>query len=312
LTGVFVGIYFLLFTIINRAGLANQTSAFGVALVAGLIVGLPSGMLAAVLAGYTTRLATLVARRLHMATSSGLDAGLCVGASIGLAVFVVAGPVKGLQAGLAFGVGVGLLFAMAKRVVIVERLRWSWRSGLSTAIFVGLCYSLALVLEGILWPSVSDKDLQRVIGEALRTIFSFSLIMGITGGEIEQRTRPNQGIRRSAQNALWGIVAGIFAGLFVMVVGSMIVQQNYIGQAFATGAIVALLCALRGGLLPCIQHSLLRAMLYSSRVIPRKYIHFLDYAVDRIFLRRVGGGYIFGHRLLMEYFAQQNGRILGD
>jgi hypothetical protein len=29
----------------------------------------------------------------------------------------------------------------------------------------------------------------------------------------------------------------------------------------------------------------------------------LDYAADRIFLRKVGGGYIFIHRMLMEYFA---------
>ncbi len=27
------------------------------------------------------------------------------------------------------------------------------------------------------------------------------------------------------------------------------------------------------------------------------------YATDRIFLRKVGGGYIFIHRVLMEYFA---------
>jgi hypothetical protein len=29
----------------------------------------------------------------------------------------------------------------------------------------------------------------------------------------------------------------------------------------------------------------------------------LDYATDRIFLRKVGGGYIFIHRMLMEYFV---------
>ncbi len=30
----------------------------------------------------------------------------------------------------------------------------------------------------------------------------------------------------------------------------------------------------------------------------------LDHCVDLIFLRRVGGGYIFVHRLLMEHFAE--------
>ncbi len=37
--------------------------------------------------------------------------------------------------------------------------------------------------------------------------------------------------------------------------------------------------------------------------MPWDYVRFLDYATDRIFLRRVGGGYIFVHRLLLEHFA---------
>lgn len=37
--------------------------------------------------------------------------------------------------------------------------------------------------------------------------------------------------------------------------------------------------------------------------MPWIYPHFLDYAAERILLRKVGGGYIFVHRLLLEYFA---------
>jgi eukaryotic-like serine/threonine-protein kinase len=191
---------------------------------------------------------------------------------------------------LAFGVGVGLLFTMARRIVVVERLRWSWQSGLSTAVFVALCYLLAAAIEG---------TLPAYRGEALRAALSYGLLAGITGDEIEQRTRPNQGIRRSAGNTLWGLAAGIAAGILVLA------AEQQIKQALQTGAVVALLCALRGGLLPCIQHSILRAMLYGSGVTPQRYMHFLDNAVDRIFLRRVGGGYIFSHRLLMEYFARR-------
>jgi hypothetical protein len=33
------------------------------------------------------------------------------------------------------------------------------------------------------------------------------------------------------------------------------------------------------------------------------YPPFLDYAAERILLRKAGGGYIFVHRLLLEYFA---------
>jgi hypothetical protein len=59
---------------------------------------------------------------------------------------------------------------------------------------------------------------------------------------------------------------------------------------------------LYGGL-TCIQHIVLRYILYYSNTIPWNYPAFLDYCADRILLRRVGGGYIFIHRLLQDYFA---------
>jgi hypothetical protein len=46
-----------------------------------------------------------------------------------------------------------------------------------------------------------------------------------------------------------------------------------------------------------------RILLYRSKNIPWRLIDFLEYAKERIFLRRVGGGYIFIHRMLMEHFA---------
>lgn len=39
------------------------------------------------------------------------------------------------------------------------------------------------------------------------------------------------------------------------------------------------------------------------RSAPLNYVRVLDYAVARLFLRKVGGGYIFPHRMLMDYFA---------
>jgi len=47
----------------------------------------------------------------------------------------------------------------------------------------------------------------------------------------------------------------------------------------------------------------LRFLLWRARSIPWNLPQFLDYAAERILLRQVGGGYIFVHRLLLEYFA---------
>ena len=52
-----------------------------------------------------------------------------------------------------------------------------------------------------------------------------------------------------------------------------------------------------------IQHHILRFLLWRKDYAPLNYVSFLDYAAGRVFLYKVGGGYIFIHRLLMEHFA---------
>ena len=53
-----------------------------------------------------------------------------------------------------------------------------------------------------------------------------------------------------------------------------------------------------------IRHYTLRFLIYLRRYGPWNYTQFLDYAVDELhFMQRVGGGYIFIHRMLLEHFA---------
>ncbi|MEA1869960.1 MAG: hypothetical protein U9N09_07450 [Euryarchaeota archaeon] len=66
------------------------------------------------------------------------------------------------------------------------------------------------------------------------------------------------------------------------------------------------------GGLACIQHLVLRIMLWRNGFAPLNYARFLDCAAGRIFLRKVGGGYIFVHRLLLEYFASLEPEESGD
>ncbi len=58
--------------------------------------------------------------------------------------------------------------------------------------------------------------------------------------------------------------------------------------------------------LDVIQHYTLRVILWYRGHIPLNYIGFLNYASERVFLQKVGGGYIFIHRLLLEHFAAMN------
>jgi hypothetical protein len=49
--------------------------------------------------------------------------------------------------------------------------------------------------------------------------------------------------------------------------------------------------------------SIAPAGLWYEGFAPWQYVDFLDYAAERIFLHKVGGGYIFLHRLLQDHFA---------
>jgi hypothetical protein len=51
-------------------------------------------------------------------------------------------------------------------------------------------------------------------------------------------------------------------------------------------------------------HFILRFLLWRRGKIPYSFIAFLDHAAGLVFLHKVGGGYIFIHRLLQEYFAE--------
>jgi hypothetical protein len=69
------------------------------------------------------------------------------------------------------------------------------------------------------------------------------------------------------------------------------------------GLVVGPAVGLQNGGSAYLKHYVLRILLWRDDYAPWNYIRFLDYAAERAFLRKVGGGYIFTHRLLMEYFA---------
>jgi hypothetical protein len=71
----------------------------------------------------------------------------------------------------------------------------------------------------------------------------------------------------------------------------------------AVWLIAGLTVGLRTGGSACICHFALRFYLIHRGSIPCKYVRFLDYAARRILLRKVGGGYMFIHRMLLAWFA---------
>jgi hypothetical protein len=56
----------------------------------------------------------------------------------------------------------------------------------------------------------------------------------------------------------------------------------------------------------------LRFGLIRNGSTPWNYVRFLDYAAGQILLRKVGGGYVFIHRMLLEHFSARYDECLGD
>jgi len=141
-------------------------------------------------------------------------------------------------------------------------------------------------------------------------------IYGLTPASRQDKIRPNEGIRMSLSNGLkCGATLGVLiSGLLVLVIAVLGLSGGFIGIvihlhlyiALALG-IVVLVC-FRYGLLDVIHHWILRLLLYWRNVLPFRAVKFLNYSCDLIFLQRVGGGYIFIHRLILDYFASSRTR----
>jgi hypothetical protein len=60
------------------------------------------------------------------------------------------------------------------------------------------------------------------------------------------------------------------------------------------------------GVAAFLQHFVLRFFLWRTGLLPWQFVTFLDEAAERLLLRRVGGSYIFVHRLLRDVPATQD------
>ena len=121
---------------------------------------------------------------------------------------------------------------------------------------------------------------------------------GLTRNSVDTKTKPNQGIHLSFKNS---IIAG---SIFVLAFGFLtICESSDVSTLLTRGSIFGLSAALWYGGIDIIKHYILRSILYRNDYSPFNYARFLNHATDRLLLRRVGGGYIFIHRYLLEYLA---------
>jgi hypothetical protein len=195
-----------------------------------------------------------------------------------------------------------------KDIQPVEVLRWSWakfRRGLRTvlawSLFVG---GTVGTLNGIANGYINGIGLGMTYVVAAVTLGS--IYKGIVADEHTSKNRPNEGVIRSAKNAVIGggicvIGYGIPYGLIASLDAGLV--RGLLSGAINGLVVGALAWLVAYGGLAVIQHIALRLVLKFTGAVPLHYARFLDHAAERILLRKVGGGYIFVHRMLLEYFA---------
>jgi hypothetical protein len=91
--------------------------------------------------------------------------------------------------------------------------------------------------------------------------------------------------------------------LLIGLIVGLTTSGGLIGGLLA-GLIVALLVALSRGGSAVIKHYALRLTLSLNGNTPFKFVKFLDHCASLILLKKVGGGYIFIHGMLLDYFAE--------
>lgn len=242
-----------------------------------------------------------------------------------------------LTGAFTFGLLIGFTYWMrmrrrglARDVQVTEALGWSWNGAWKGALFGVLLGPLIVYLStqemGISINIYFDQTVQTV-GESVNTtpglepfelmrvylpVSIILLLFGMLVGGIKRdaipiKTQPNQGILLTLRNAGFiGLMLGLICALVTIWVRSVL-------TAFVAGLTAALITMLCYGGVDVFQHYLLRVILAAKRYAPLNYPRLLEHTTRLILTQKVGGGYIFIHRFVLEHFAamRQQSRLEG-
>ncbi len=202
-----------------------------------------------------------------------------------------------------------------RNIVLVETLGWGWQKA--------SLFTLGGIVVGFVIGSMMglsyDKAISGGVGEKLLKLsggwIGFGAIAALAGGivgmlgggmadEIGLKSRPNEGIWRSVRIAAQtGATGGLTISLCVWLIIRLADPGYAVTLGFGAGLIGGFIVSMAYGGYAVLSHLVLRLILWYHGAAPWNYARFLDYAAERILLRKVGGGYIFVHRMLLEYFA---------
>ncbi|MCL2934206.1 MAG: AAA family ATPase [Trichodesmium sp. MAG_R03] len=208
--------------------------------------------------------------------------------------------------GVVFGLTIGVRGGLSPRIEITESfiqkgVRYNELAGF---IFGGIGGILGIVVDW-LYDGLVDGVTLALTGFLIGALFG-----GIANSDIAEigdKQIPNQGIKDSALNAM--VFTLVYGFIGALIFGSICWAINGWNDAFDCAQSAAISFGLCAGMVnggnTCIQHYILRLVLYRSGIIRWNINHFLEQSASLMFLQRVGGRYSFIHSELRNYFARR-------
>ncbi len=225
---------------------------------------------------------------LFVGLSYGLTTGLGLQLSTSLGFRLSYGLSDGLSTGLSAGPGVGLTYGLMM--------------GLIVGVGIGLAYWLGLGLfQSIAQEQIEDQDRQSLNQGVRRSALNSTTIGLLSGGLIG-------GLGFLGYGLSYWLNVGLSDGLNVGLSDGLSYALSAVWLFAIGGGLVG--WAVSGGW-AVLRHVILRWLLHKRHVFPWYVQGFLNAATTRILLQRVGGGYSFIHRLLLEYFANLDDDTVG-
>ncbi|MEM9775630.1 MAG: hypothetical protein AAF902_13700, partial [Chloroflexota bacterium] len=128
------------------------------------------------------------------------------------------------------------------------------------------------------------------------------LLFGMKGKRLTESARPNQGMLVTLNN---GLAGGSITTLMLFAAVALVAGWQ---NGLLVGALVGLSVMFTQGLFIVLRHAVLRLLLWRSLGIPLNGASFFDMICRYSVLQKVGGGYAFRHRLILDYFADRASR----
>jgi hypothetical protein len=214
------------------------------------------------------------------------------------------GMVWGLMLGIIFGLVSSIFITNNIASDIVFSIRYEPYRSYANSTLPPLSSFDRFIL--IIFHGLNNSLISALIAQPICAL-GWAIVGGYRRDSIADTTKPNQGIWRSAIRSLTlAVVAmSLYAIYFTM---ELLNTSEQYRAGIAEGQlnftiIIGLMIALFSGVV-CIKHFVLRILLSSSGKIPWNYAKFLNYSTNSILLQKIGGGYVFAHRLLLEHFSE--------